>query len=179
MPQTFLTIAIPLKSENLARVDEILAVQGKLALKGGSIRERLRGQGVHFLSITTVPGGPKHSAYLLIESSHDDVKQSAVECITNKLDSALKAVFQAAEIDTAGGDVAGFLDRNSIETGQNLLSTPGVNHMGVPGMTVERIKAEHDFANAVRDTLAKSFSQHHHSTRWAETLGLFGDRVVP
>lgn len=155
MIHTFLTIAIPFESKHLLLVDETLETQGKSAMRSGEIRDHLRNQGVHFLSITTVPGDRKHSAFLVIESSHDGKKKDAVKCVASKLSRTLEAVFKTAEIIMPDSDMTKFLNRHSIKTGQSLFSTPGLNHRGVPGMTVERIKKEYDFANDIREILAK------------------------
>ena len=153
MAFTFLTIAIPFDTACLATVDCRLRKEGKTTLRNGCVRSQLRKQGVHFLSITTVPGDARYSAFLVIESSHDNSKDGAINCLVNQIPKTLRAVFEAAGIN-ASLDYH-FLKDRSIETGQGLLATPGLNHRGVPGMTVDRIFKEHALAEVVRDMIAK------------------------
>ena len=156
MAFTFLTIAIPFATAHLAEVDDTLSKKGKETACGGHVRAQLRNQGVHFLSITTVPGDTRHDAFLVIESSHDVDTAAAIKCLATQLAETLLDVFEVAGIKASPANLIPFLKDRSIETGLGLLATPGLNHRGVPGMTVKRILQEHVLAEAVREMIAKS-----------------------
>lgn len=158
MAFTFLTITIPFDTARLAAVDWTLRVEGCQARHNGRVRHRLHGQGVHFLSITTVPGDARSCAFLVIESSHDGNKDSAIRCLAKRIPETLKEVFAAANIEAPqdSDKLVRFLEKRSIETGQGLWAAPGLNHRGVPGMTVDRILKEHALAEAVRTKIAGS-----------------------
>ena len=60
MDFTFLSVIAPFDGSRLDAVDAALERLGKETYQDGSIREDLRGKGVHFLSITTVPPDDGH-----------------------------------------------------------------------------------------------------------------------
>ncbi|WP_116134081.1 hypothetical protein [Tropicimonas sp. IMCC34043] len=151
MSFTFLTVALPFDGTRIAAVDETLATEGREAYRGGRVRNNLRGKGVHFLSITTVPEGGGSGAFLVLESSHDGDARTAIRTLADNLSDSLMAIFDAAGIRVSAGNIAGLLRSHSIQTGTGLFSVPGLNHRGIPGMTVDRIFREEDFANRLRD----------------------------
>ena len=149
MSFTYLTLVFPLNPDRVEEVDQCLACEGKEAYSGGKIRTELRGQGVHFLSISTVPDAYK--AFLILESSHDGGREEALKTLSAKLSTPLKAIFGVAGFADPSGDLLGFLKRHSVETGTGLFATPGLNHRGVPSMTVDRIFREEAFADQLRN----------------------------
>ncbi|MFZ7092315.1 Dyp-type peroxidase [Primorskyibacter sp. 2E233] len=157
MDFTYLTVAVPFSGARQEAVDQILAEQGRQAYRGGSIRDALRGQGVHFLSITTVPEDDGHSAFLVLESSHDGGKAQAINVLARHIPETLTAILQAAQISVPS-DLARFLRDQSIETGTKLRAVPGLPHRGAPGMTVDRIYKEEAFARRLREMVARDRS---------------------
>ena len=155
MTFTFLTIAIPFQSARLAAVDCKLRAERKNIKRNSGVWKELYKGGVHFLSITTIPGDTRHSAFLVIESTHDGGKADAIRCLVECMPNTLKVVFKTAGIKESSDNFSSLLKKRSIDTGLGLLSTPGLNHCGAPGMTVDRIREEHDLAEAVRGMVAK------------------------
>ena len=151
---TFLTIAIPFQSVRLSAVDCKLRKERKNVRHDSDVWKKLYDRGVHFLSITTVPGDTRHSAFLVIESTHDGDKADAIRCLAGCLSNTLDAVFKTAGIKESVAN-SSLLKTRSIDTGLGLRSTPGLNHHGAPGMTVERIRKDHELAEAVRKMIAK------------------------
>ncbi|MDV7143986.1 hypothetical protein R3X27_14960 [Tropicimonas sp. TH_r6] len=151
MTFTYLTLAFPFDSGRTEETDAVLAREGRETYRGGSVRTALRGKCVHFLSITTVPATGAEQAHLVLESSHDGDRSSALDVIAEALEETLATIFAAAGIYAPAGGLRRFLGENVIDTGIGLFDTPGLNHRGVPGMTVDRIFREEDFANCLRD----------------------------
>ncbi|RYH09186.1 hypothetical protein [Tropicimonas sp. IMCC6043] len=151
MSFTYLTLAFPFDAGRVAETDAVLAAEGRETYRGGKVRNALRGKGVHFLSITTVPATGTEKAHLVLESSHDGDRGHALDVIANDLEESLRAIFAAAGIYASTGGLRRFLGEHAIETGIGLFDTPGLNHRGVPGMTVDRIFREEAFANRLRD----------------------------
>jgi len=158
MSFTYLTIAMffdPIRKE---ATDAYLASQKAETHQGGAVRDALRGKGVHFLSITTVPAGEGHEAVLVIESSHDGEKDAAIQTLADALGDTLKAVMSAAGIAGTRSGLVTLLTRHSIDTGITLRSVPGLNHRGAPGMTVDRIFAENKLAVDLRKIVSEDRS---------------------
>ena len=163
---TFLTISIPFKNARLNDVNCTLREKGKEILPYGCSWTKLKDKAIHFLSITTVSAN-SHSAFLVIESSHDVDEDTAINCLAKLLEQEIGEIFATACIETMG-DLRRFLKKHRIKIRQGLLGTPGLNHRGVPGMTVERILKEHAFAEVVREKVA-----HYQETNSA--LGMLRD----
>ncbi len=152
----FLTVAVPFHPAKESAVEAELHLQGAETGHGGKVRDALRDQGVHYLSLTVVPGDSGHKggrAFLLLEASLDGGKDEALARLAGRLGPVLTGVLAAAGHDVMLGDIAAFLAKHRLETGTGLLATPGLNHTGSPGMTVERIKQERVFADQVREKL--------------------------
>lgn len=151
MSHAFLTIAIPLESERTDPVNARLDSLGNPA--SDRVRDALRGQGVHFMSITVLPRGEKHSAQLVLESTLDGDEAAAIERVVSCFGTILAEVLEAGGHSVAPDDLAVFLERHRHQSRQTLFGTPGVNFAGTPGMTVGRIRREYELARKCREIL--------------------------
>lgn len=149
---SFLTVAIPIAEDRVdaleARIDQL----GNPANQ--SVRNTLRGRGVHFLSLTVLKGLGEHSSFLMIEGSFDGTLESAIETLSNQFGESLTSALKEGGIDADSvQSLTAILRKHCHQVKQGLLGTPGLNFAGTPGMSVERIRREYKLARRVRDAL--------------------------
>jgi Dyp-type peroxidase family len=152
MTQSFLTFGVPFDGARVAAVEATVETQGLQLLKGGTLRDRLRRQGLHFMSITVVPGDPGKPAHLMIEMSVDDGDATAERILGDLLARVMAAILHNAGLAQAD-DVLTLLRRHRIRTGSGLFDVPGLDFCGTPGMAVGRILDEHRLVRRIRDIL--------------------------
>lgn len=152
MTQSLVTSAIPIP---IARADDVDRLLEKLVPEvrhDGAIRGALRAEAIHFLSVTVVRGEKDEPTYLVFEINADGDADAVVRRLEAKLRPWLDRMFETAGLG-AHGDPSASLSRHMIRTGQGLLDVPGLDFPGTPGLSVERILAEHNLARAVRTYL--------------------------
>ena len=149
MTHAFVTIALPFARQNAGAVDAALEPMIPELHGDGKIRDALRNKGIHFMTITVVRGEGKEPTHLLLEFSADGDDATAIATIAASLALWLKQILIAAG-EGEEANIAGLLARHQVKTGQGLFDTPGLNFTGHPGMTVERIRAEHNLAREIR-----------------------------
>ncbi len=147
MTHAFVTIALPFALEKADDVDAVMETMIPDLHGSGAARTALRGKGIHFMTITVVRGDHPEPTHLVIEFSADGEEASTIATVATSLEDWIKRIFETAGIS---GDVYTQLSRHQIKTGQGLFETPGLNFTGHPGMTANRIRAEHDLARAIR-----------------------------
>jgi deferrochelatase/peroxidase EfeB len=149
MTHAFVTLALPFDLQKADAVDALLESMIPELHGKGKIRDALRDRGVHFLTITVVRGEGPEPTHLVMEFSADGDDAAAIATVGTALATWIKQIFAAAGI-AADDDLPRQLSRNQIKTGQGLFETPGLNFTGHPGMTAERIRAEHKLARDIR-----------------------------
>ncbi|ONG56050.1 hypothetical protein BKE38_06890 [Pseudoroseomonas deserti] len=151
MRQFMLTYGLPFDAAHLAAVDDRLEVLGQRLLDRGPLRDVLRRQGLHFLSITTVPGDPGRPAHLVVEISVDDSEQQATRILTERLGAEMALILDAAGLPRE--ELHDLLRRHRIRSGAGLFDVPGLDFCGTPGMSVARIRDEHALTRRLRDIM--------------------------
>ena len=159
MSHAFLTVAIPIATARYSAVEQVLNSMGNPASK--SIRGKLRGKGIHFISMSLVPGDMDHGPFWVIEASADDTGPSnpdVVKTLASSLGDDLQAIASAAGLVSAQGQkpidaIERLIRKHSYTVGQSLFSIPGVCFAGTPGMSVDRIRQEYELERKVRDLI--------------------------
>ncbi|WP_159995135.1 hypothetical protein [Roseomonas sp. 18066] len=151
MRQFMLTYGVPFDAAHLAAVDDRLEVLGQRLLDRGPLRDVLRRQGLHFLSITTVPGDRGKPAHLVIEISVDDSEGAAPRILTDLLAAEMALILDAAGLQR--GALHDLLARHRIRTGAGLFEVPGLDFCGTPGMSAARILDEHQLTRRLRGVM--------------------------
>jgi deferrochelatase/peroxidase EfeB len=154
MSHSFLTVAVPFDATRIADVEARLDAMGNPAKP--EIRDLLRDQGIHFMSMAIVPNDLKHGAFLILEASADSEKDP-VTTLVRALGQHLADAFAAAGLSASDLSVPAGLDRllrrHSHTVGQSLFSTPGLCFAGTPGMSMGRIRDEYELSRKVREVL--------------------------
>lgn len=149
---SFLTVAIPIIEARLDAVEKSLDKLGNPA--GQAVRNALRGQGIHFLSLTVLRGHAEHNSFLIIEGSLDGPKVSAIDTLATRFGEFLIPVLTVGGNETGSVEsLAALMRKHCHLVKQGLLGTPGLNFAGTPGMSVDRIRSEYKLARWVRDIL--------------------------
>lgn len=160
MSHSFLTVAVPLDPAHVQTVETILTDMGNPASR--PVRDRLRGKGIHFMSMTIVPGGMDHGPFWVIESSADSPgpgAPDALKTIVNALQDHVLSIWEAAGLGSVSqGEstltkIEAELRKYSYTVGQSLFSIPGLCFGGTPGMSLERIRQEYELGRHVRGLL--------------------------
>src|SRR4029079_6197021 len=117
MTQAFVTIAIPFEAGDgaIERVNQALDGMGNPAI--GDIRAKMRGQIIHFISITVVEGRPR--AHLVIELVCDNSAGAGIETIAGCLGEEINRLLPIAGV-AKPQSLTEFLRRHSINTGSGL-----------------------------------------------------------
>lgn len=153
MSHTFLTVAIPFDAGRSSDLESCLDQMGNPACP--DVRTQLRNQGIHFVSMSVVPGDLGQSSYWVIEASSDD--PDPIKVLSEQLQVPLG---NAAEIcglvnssQKTSDEIARLMRKHSHTVGQSLFSTPGLCFSGTPGMSLGRIRDEYELDREVRDVL--------------------------
>ena len=157
---SFVTVVIPFKADHSHAVERMLDDIGNPVGREGhplgrEIREHLDRTGfVHFMSITPVALDTGQS-YLLLELTADGTVSKAISRIAAEIGNSLLKLLDAAHVDLKGMSLELFLQHHHIRVGQGWFSTVGANYDGTPGMTVDRIRQEHQLATTISKLLNK------------------------
>lgn len=149
MAHSFLTVAAAFEASRVPAVNEALDALGNPASE--AIRERLRGSGVHFVSMSVIPADRTHGPYLVLEATTDeaDSAQILAELIGTDIASVLEAAGHGTR-NQSTATTASFLREHSRKVGLGLFATPGLCFSGSPGMTTTTIREEYELARKVR-----------------------------
>ncbi|MGZ9092415.1 MAG: Dyp-type peroxidase, partial [Rhodoplanes sp.] len=126
MRQILLTFGVPFDGARMTDVEDTLETHGQKLLRGGALRDVLRRQGVHFMSITVVPGDAGRPAHLMVEMSVDESEAAAERILSTLLAREIGAILGSAGL-AHGGDVIALLRRHRIRTGSGLFDVPGLD----------------------------------------------------
>jgi deferrochelatase/peroxidase EfeB len=156
MTHALVTIIAPLALDRVAAADANIDALGnpprhdiKAAL------DKLDGSdGTHFCSLHAVRSKHLGKAYLAFEFSADGTEDEAISRIVRAIGPNLAMVFSLASDWKAGTEIYAYLTAHKISIGVGLFDSPGLAFAGTPGMSVGRIRAEHQLALRVTDILA-------------------------
>ena len=148
MSHAFVTVAVNFNQARRKAVEDALDALGNPADRE-TVRDRLRGEGIHFISGLIAPGDGDADT-LIIEFSADGGELESLDRLSTAFGDQLRTVLTAADAAPEGA-LAPFLANASLKTGQGLFDLPGLNFAGAPGMSVERILGEARLARAIRD----------------------------
>lgn len=148
--QFMLTGAIPFAADHADAVDLQLERCVPQLRSKGRIREALRHQGFHFLTITVVRDSLPRPAHLLFELSADGHDEAEIwERLATLLAPWLQPILEAADISLSS-PAGEALARHSIRIGSGLLGAAGIVFRGTPEMTASRIRNEYLLAREIR-----------------------------
>ncbi len=154
MTHAFVNIIVPFANARADAVDQTLETFVPDLRKGGEdaseLRKRLRGSGLHFMTVTVVRGDAGQKARLVIEMSVDGGKACGYDILNDRLGVEIDRILKAADIARTT-TIKALLRRYDVVTGQGLFDVPGLNFCGTPGMTVARILKEVKLGKHVRD----------------------------
>ncbi len=154
MTHSFVNIILPMDASHADAVDAELEQYFKpLQDSKAGLRTRLRGAGVHFMSISVVRGAPGKNAHLVIEGSVDGTEAIFLAILSDTLVAEVLAILLVAGHSVTAKDLRSFLEHHQVRTGQGLFDVPGLNFCGTPLMGVGRIRDEYDLARRVREIL--------------------------
>ena len=146
---SWVTIAVPFDARRSNEVRNVLRTMGNPANE--DLRSALRSSlSIHFVSAGVIERPGERQAHLLVEASSDLSASNTVELLASALSEWLIPAFSAAGLRDIPSII---MSRHIIRTGQGLLSTPGLNFTGTPGMTVKRIRDEWALAREIRDLI--------------------------
>src|SRR6185503_9254216 len=100
MKQSLVTAAVPFDRNKADTVDALLETY-TFDLRDhdhGKIRIALRGQGIHFMSITVVRGDVSEPTHLMFEMSVDGEESDAFRIVDERLSEVVNAIFETAGI---------------------------------------------------------------------------------
>src|SRR5262245_7616106 len=154
MKQSLVTAAVPFDRARADAVDALLEtyIPALRNSPGGTIRNTLRRQGIHFMSITVVRGDVGEPTHLLFEMSVDGDESEAFRIVDERLWDVVNTIFETAGI-AHSLPLKDFLANHQIRVGQGRFDVPGITFCGTPGMSLNRILDEADLARAIRDYL--------------------------
>ena len=157
MKQSLVTAAVPFDRAKADAVDALLEtyIPSLRDSDHGPIRIALRGQGIHFMSITVVRGDVGEPTHLMFEMSVDGEESEAFRIVEERLLDVVKTIFLTAGIDLPSS-LKDFLANHQIRVGQGRFDVPGITFCGTPGMSLGRILDEAKLARAIRDFLDKT-----------------------
>ncbi|MBV9834540.1 MAG: hypothetical protein JO055_09055 [Alphaproteobacteria bacterium] len=151
-PQALLTIIAPLALARLADAEAEIDRLGNPA--SGDLKKALDvidaegGGGTHFASLHAFASTDGASAYLLFEFSADGTQEAALARLLRQdaIKSALRRIFVLASDWSDGADLAQYLKSHLVPVGAGYWSNPGLVFAGAPGMSVGRIRQEHNLS---------------------------------
>ena len=157
MKQSLVTAAVPFDRNKADAVDALLEtyIPALRNSPGGAIRDALRGQGMHFMTITVVRGDVSEPTHLLFEMSVDGEETDAFRIVDARLWDVVNTIFETAGI-VRSTPLKEFLANHQVRVGQGRSDTPGITFCGTPGMSVGRILAEASLAREIREFLDKT-----------------------
>ena len=105
MSNAFLTIAIPFSASNELEVNRALDGMGNPA--SARIRNALRRQAIHFMSIVVVPADDGGPAHLVFEVSGDGTDDDAIKILVERLGDDIRTLITLAGIRPAPAERPG------------------------------------------------------------------------
>jgi len=144
-----LTVIAPLAADKVDAVNaRIEALLGNPARP--EIRDALAAQGrfCHFMSLFAARSTYRDAGFLILEISADGAPAATLARVDGAIGKTLEAIFESA--DDYLPPFAYYLGKHRVDIGYGLMSTPGLTHVGNPGMSVERILGEARLAARVR-----------------------------
>jgi hypothetical protein len=155
MSHVFLTVAIPFDAARIADVEQQLDKLGNPAVPG--IRALLRNRGIHFMSMSVIPGDIGHRPFLVLEASADEqpLSDNLIEILGNELCVVARAagIIVTTKGTQALAELKQLFQRHACPVGQSLFSTPGLCFTGTPETSLTTIRDEYELARRVRDLL--------------------------
>src|SRR5262245_2601674 len=154
MKQSLVTAAVPFDRTKADAVDTLLAtfIPALRNSPGGAIRNKLRRQGIHFMTITVVRGDVSEPTHLLFEMSVDGEESEAFRIVDERLWQEVNTILETAGIQRSI-PIKDFLANHQVRVGQGRFDTPGITFCGTPGMTLGRILDEGELAREIRNFL--------------------------
>ena len=152
MTHAFVTVVVPFDDRNSDAVDAHLHALGNLAKP--PVSEALDASAfVHFMSLTVVRGSSGGSAHLVLEATADGYPRGVLNRLASAIGTELRKVLDVAGVQVSESQLGEFLARHDRQVGQGWFAVPGVVFNGTPGMTVRRIRREHELASRIREIL--------------------------
>ena len=157
MKQSLVTAAVPFDRNKADAVDALLEtyIPALRDSPGGAIRQALRLQGIHFMSITVVRGDVSEPTHLLFEMSVDGEESEAFRIVDERLWEVVNTIFETAGI-VRSMPIKDFLANHQVRVGQGRFDVPGITFCGTPGMSLPRILDEFDLVRKIRDHCDKT-----------------------
>lgn len=128
---------------------------------GDEIRDALNSAGtIHFSSLAVVGTGETDDASglergsLVLEISGDGSADQVIDAVTQAIGHRLRPIFTACGLPE-GGALNDFLRKHNVDISPSFGSNAGLVFSGTPGHSVQRIKAEQELFEAVRDIVER------------------------
>ena len=157
MTHALVTLIAPLSPDRIGAASHLIDALGNpasAALASALDKTDPDGSGTHFASFHALPSFTAGHAHLVLEFSADGTPEQAIARLVNAIGAQLQPVFALAS-DWKGGDLGTYLTARQVPSGWTYGKPPGVGHVGSPGMSVGRIRAEDALAEAARDLLSR------------------------
>ena len=169
MTYALVTIIAPLALEQVATAEARIDPLGNPARPDvAAALDRLDGnEGTHFCSLHAVRSRDLATAYLAFEFSADGSDDEAIARIARAIGSDLKTVFSLARDWKAGTEIGAYLKAHKIAVGVGLTDNPGLAFAGTPGMSVGRIRTEHQLALKATALIADQDKDPRNACLWA------------
>jgi Dyp-type peroxidase family len=149
MSHSFINIIAELPRENeQATIDALDALGNPLKEPLAKIIRDINR--FHFFSVTVVPSDEETPPYLVFEMSVDGDEKSLLQNLAGKAAAHFEPVFRLAKDYKDSGGLADYFLSHTVKSGFGYFDTPGVGHVGTPGITVDRILKEAELNRAVR-----------------------------
>ncbi|WP_426291526.1 Dyp-type peroxidase [Sphingomonas sp. TWP1-3-1] len=154
MSHALVTIIAPLHPDSLDNAITAIDALGNPANKvlAEELRKLDEGRGIHFASLHALPSYTEGKAHIILEMSADGDERWAVQWIARLAGPQLTSVFKLAT--DWQGDLTKYLLAHVRRAGFGIGAQPGLAHVGTPGMTVGRIKAEAALFSDISQILA-------------------------
>ncbi|ESY03074.1 cytochrome P450 [Mesorhizobium sp. LNJC399B00] len=159
--QSMVTVVCPVtRSASLDAVRDKVASLGNPAVE--DIRTALDIAGtVHFTSLTVVGTGEigadsgQEKGALVLEISGDGSIDDVIDAVTHAIGHRLRPIFKDVCDLRDGGALNDFLRKHNVDISPSFGSNAGLVFSGTPGHSVQRIKAEQQLFEAVRDIVER------------------------
>lgn len=149
MTQSLVTSAMEMDAAKVDEVEDMLDQLRPGLFGGGDLRDKLDGKGVHFMSITVVRGDVGEPTHLVIEISGDGPPDAVYASVASAIPDCLRDLLNAAGVERRD-TLKEFLIARRVKTGQGLFDVAGLDFCGTPGLSVDRITSEYEFARELR-----------------------------
>ncbi|HEV2899809.1 MAG TPA: cytochrome P450 [Pseudaminobacter sp.] len=162
---SMVTVVCPIKpTSSLAGIREKIATLGNPA--GPEIRGALDASGViHFASLAVAAiddsrdKPDRDGAHLVLELSGDGSNDEVLDAFADHAGPLVRDVFEQACNFPGGQTLRDFMHKHAVEISPSFGSNAGLVFSGTPGLSVRRIRAEAELAEAARVIVEKPRSQ--------------------